>query len=115
VIVQRDSTLHLSKSRPPQRAIFALVAVNLLGAIGYLVAASPSWAIPVERESGIHSITGEPFVWANSVWPILTLFFLLNLSWAAFILAKRRWQDGRLWLIAPVIWLVAISIDFAHH
>ena len=97
------------------RRTLVLLAINLLGSIGYLTAVSPSWAIPEERESGIHSITGEPFVWATSGWPILVLFFLVNLSWAAFILVKRRWQEGRSWLIAPSIWLVALWIDFAHH
>ena len=93
----------------------ALLAANVLGAIGYLFAASPSWAIPEERAAGIYSITGEPFVWALSVWPILALFILLNLSWAAIIVAKRRWHDVRYWLITPLIWLVSISVDFAHH
>jgi len=50
-----------------------------------------------------------------SGFPILALFFLVDVSWAAFILAKRRWQEGRSWLIAPLIWLVALWIDFAHH
>jgi len=95
--------------------ILLMLAMNVLGVIGYLVVALPSWAIPEERKSGIYSITEDPFVWFLSVWPILTIFLLLNLSWAAFILAKRRWPEGRLWLIGPVIWLVAISIDFAHH
>jgi hypothetical protein len=92
-----------------------LLAANLLGSIWYLIAVSPSWAIPEERKSGIHSITGEPFVWAASGWPILTVFFVVNLSWAAFIVVKRRRQESRLWLIAPLIWLVALWIDFARH
>ena len=114
-MVQRESTSWGLKTRLQQRGALALLAINVLGAIGYIAAASPSWAIPEERENGIHSVTGEPFVWALSVWPILALFLLLNLGWAAVILAKRRWPDGRLWLIAPLIWLVAILIDFAHH
>ncbi len=96
------------------RALVLLV-INLLGSIGYLIAVSTSWAIPQERESGIHSITGEPFVWAFSGWPILALFFLVNLSWAVFILFERRWQEGRSALIALLIWLAALLIDFAHH
>jgi hypothetical protein len=98
-----------------RKGTFALIAANILGAIGYLAAASPSWAIPEERAAGIRSITGEPFVWALSVWPILTLFLLVNLTWATVIIAKRQWQDARFWLIAPLIWLVSISIDFIHH
>lgn len=97
------------------RRTLVLLAINLLGSIGYLIAVSASWAIPIERESGIHSITGEPLVWAASGLPILALFLLVNLSWAAFILVKRRWHEGRSWLIAPLIWIVALCIDFAHH
>jgi hypothetical protein len=114
-MVQREPTPWGFITRLQHKGTFALLAANVLGAIAYLAAASPSWAIPDERASGIHSITGEPFVWALSVWPILTVFVLLNLGWAAVILAKSRWQDGRLWLTAPLIWLVAILVDFAHH
>jgi len=89
--------------------------LNILGAIGYLIAVSPSWAIREERQAGIRSITGEPFVWATLGWPILALFFLLNLSWAAFVISKRQWIDGRYWVITPVIWIIALWIDFAHH
>lgn len=99
----------------PRRRTLGLLAVNLLGSIWYLIAVSSSWAIPEEREAGIHSITGEPFVWAASGWPILGLFFVVNLTWAVFIVVKRRWQESRLWLIAPLVWVVALWIDFAHH
>ena len=99
----------------PHRRPLVLLAINLLGSIGYLIAVSPSWAIPEERASGIYSVTGEPLVWVTSGWPILVLFFLVNLSWAVFILVRRRWQEARLWLIVPSIWLVALWIDFAHH
>lgn len=98
-----------------RRRTLLLLVINLLGSIWYLIAVSPSWAIPEERESGIHSITGEPFVWATAGWPILALFFVVNLSWAVFILFKRRWQESCPWLITPFLWMVALWIDFAHH
>jgi hypothetical protein len=63
-----------------RKGTLSLLAANVLGAIGYLVAVSLSWAIPEERAAGIQSITGEPFIWALSGWPILALFLLLNLS-----------------------------------
>ncbi len=105
-MVQRESTPWVFITRLQQKDTLALLAANVPGAIVYVAAASRSRAVPEERESWIHSITGEPFVWAQSVWPILTVFLLLNLGWAAVILAKRRWQDGRLWFTAPLIWLV---------
>jgi hypothetical protein len=98
-----------------RRQNLVLLAANLLGSIGYLIAVSSTWAIPIERQNRIHSITGEPLVWALAGWPILALFCIVNLSWAVFIAFKRTWQDTRLWLGTPFIWLVALWIDFAHH
>ncbi len=49
-----------------------LLIVNIIGAIIYLYAASPSWATPEERAQGIHSVAGEPVVWAVRALPILT-------------------------------------------
>jgi hypothetical protein len=97
------------------RRTVVLIALNLLGSIGYLIAVSASWAIPVERENGIYSATGEPLVWAVSGWPILALFFVVNLAWAGFILLKTKWHESRFWLIAALVWLLALWIDFAHH
>ena len=90
-----------------------LLVANGLGSIVYLIAASPSWVIPQERS--LHSVTGEPFVWALYVFPIGGFFFIINLIWGAFIAARRRWLDARLWLFAIFIWCAAILIDFAHH
>lgn len=41
-----------------RRPTLVLLAANLLGSVWYLTAVSPSWAIPVERESGITSLRG---------------------------------------------------------
>lgn len=91
----------------------ALLTVNVLGAITYVIAASRSWAIPQER--GLNSTTGEPFVWALFVVPIFAVFALVNLSWGGYIYSKRRWRSGYFWLMAAAVWLVAICVDFAHH
>jgi hypothetical protein len=77
--------------------------------------ASFAWAIPQEREAGVHSITGEPFVWFAAIFPIVAFFGVLNLVWGAIILARRQWQGGRLWLLAALVWLGATIFDFAHH
>ena len=92
-----------------------LAVANLLGSIGYLIAVSPSWAIQIERDNGIHSVTGEPFVWALAGWPILALFFVVNLSCVVFIVLTRRRPGIQVWLVTPLIWLVTLWIDFAHH
>jgi hypothetical protein len=76
-------------------------------------AASHSWIMPQER--GLHSVLGEPFVWAPSVVPICALLFLVDLAWGAFIIARQQWRSGSLWLMTIPIWLIAVIVDFAHH
>ena len=100
---------------PTQRWSLALLTANVVGAVVYVVAASHGWVIPQERTAGLHSVTGEPLVWALSVFPICVLFFVLNLTWGTFILAARRWRTGVLWLSTIPIWAIAVAIDFAHH
>jgi hypothetical protein len=42
----------------------ALLGLNVVGAILYVVAASyGGWAIPQERAAGIYTTIGEPFIW----------------------------------------------------
>jgi hypothetical protein len=93
----------------------ALTALNAIGATIYVARASNAWAISQERAAGIYSVTGEPFVWFLAIGPIVAIFIVVNLGWGALILARRHWASGRLWLMAAMIWLVAIWIDFAHH
>jgi len=71
--------------------------------------------IPEERAAGIHTTTGEPFVWFLSILPIVAIFFVINLAWGASIVTRRDWQRGRLWLLTAAVWLGAVMIDFAHH
>ena len=93
-----------------------LLTANIVGAVIYVVAASHGgWVIPQERAMGLHSVTGEPLVWALHVFPICVVFFALNVAWGAFILARKQWRTGVLWLSTIPIWLVAVAVDFAHH
>jgi hypothetical protein len=96
-----------------QSISITLLALNAIGAVAYVFRASPSWAIPEER--GLHSITGEPFIWFIGVLPVVAIFFVLNLAWGALIVARRQWRSGRFWLLAAVVWLIAVLVDFAHH
>jgi hypothetical protein len=94
----------------------APLALNVVGATLYVVAASRGgWAIPEERAAGIHTTTGEPFVWFLSILPIVAIFFVFNLAWGASILTRWDWQGGHLWLLTVAVWLGAVVIDFAHH
>jgi hypothetical protein len=92
-----------------------LLALNAIGATAYVVLASHAWVIPQECEAGIHTTTGEPFVWFSSIATVVSVFFLLNLaSWFA-ILRIRQWNAGRMWLELAAIWAVALVVDFSHH
>jgi hypothetical protein len=105
---------HLAKmSFMAQPIPLALLVLNVIGAIAYVAAASNGWAIPQER--GSVPITGEPFVWFGSILPFVAIFSVLNFAWGAVILARRQWQGGSLWLLAAMVWLGAVLIDFAHH
>ncbi len=70
-------TLARNEVSSSSRWDLALLTVNVLGAITYVIAASRSWAIPQER--GLNSTTGEPFVWALFVVPIFAVFAVVNL------------------------------------
>ena len=97
----------------PSKADLVLLLANVVGAGTYLLLASYSWAITQER--GLNSMTAEPFIWGLSVVPIWTLFLSIDLIWGTMIALRKRWRSGRIWLLASLIWLVAATIDFAHH
>jgi hypothetical protein len=99
----------------PRAWSVVLLASNFIGAIICIVSASHAWVIPQEQAAGVHSLTGEPFVWAAYVFPICTVFFVLNLTWGVFIIARRQWRSGIFWLLTIPIWLATVAIDFAHH
>ena len=103
------------KNVATQRWSVILLTANIVGAVVYVVATSHGWVIPQERAAGLHSVTGEPFIWALYVFPMCVVFFVLNVIWGAFILARKQWRTGVLWLSTIPIWLVAVVIDFAHH
>jgi hypothetical protein len=97
------------------RSSLVLFIINVTGVAAYVRGTSHSWAIPKEQAAGVHTVTGEPFVWSVYTLPILGVFALVQLFWAIHILRKRKWASGLLWLLAVVIWMAAVWIDFAHH
>jgi len=93
-----------------------LLLLNVLGAIGYDIAASRGgWKIPEEAAAGINVTTGEPFIWALSVFPIVAAFSVINVAWGASILSRRQWKAGYYWALTAFVWLGAVVIDFKHH
>lgn len=93
----------------------ALLLANVLGCVIYLLGAKHAWILPEEAGNGIHSTTGEPFVWAAFVLPVWIVFIIINLTWGVTILVRRRWLEGRIWLVSGSMWIIAAIIDFAHH
>lgn len=88
-----------------------LLVLNFVGAVVYVWAAAHGWVRPEEREF----VSGEPLIWGAFVLPVCVVFFVLNLTWGAFILVRKQWRIGIFWLVLIPVWLVAVAIDFAHH
>ena len=92
-----------------------LLALNAVGASAYVFLASHAWVIRQECEAGIHTTSGEPFVWFSSIAPVIAVFLLLNLTWGFMISMHRQGKTGRFWLASAAIWAIAAVIDFSHH
>lgn len=97
------------------RIVGMILVANVLGVLVYLWGAQHAWVIPQEAANGMHSITGEPFVWASFVLPVWLIFLLINLIWGITIVIRKRWPQGRLWLTMAAIWIIAVAVDFSHH
>lgn len=115
----RESSRSRSAMQPPKSTVdtqsIAFLIANVAGAILYVFAASRGgWAISQERAAGINTTTSEPFIWFLSVVPVVGVFVVVNVAWS-IILSRRHWSGHRYWLLAAVVWLTAIVIDFAHH
>lgn len=108
-------TLEKNKHFSMFRLSLVLFIINLIGALAYVRAVEPSWVIPQERAAGIHSVTGEPIVWAGAVLPFIVGFGLLDAFWGICLFILKNWRSGYFWLATVVIWIVTLGIDFAHH
>jgi hypothetical protein len=97
------------------RLSLILFIANVIGALTYVRAVEPSWVIPEERAAGIHTVTGEPIVWAGAILPFIIGFGLLDAFWGVCLLILKKRRSSYFWLAAAVIWIIAIVIDFAHH
>jgi hypothetical protein len=112
--VESEPSIKPTRISVPTQSI-ALLFANVVGAIGYMMAASRGgWAIPAEPAAGIYVTTGEPFIWFLQILPIVAIFIVINAVWV-IVLAHRHWRGARYFFIGVLIWLVAIAIDFAHH
>jgi hypothetical protein len=94
------------------RLNIAVASANLIGVIAYVALASLSWVNQAECSLGL---LGEPYVWAFGAARVLTFFVLLNLVWGVGMLARAQWRNAPLYACAWLVWIIAITIDFAHH
>jgi len=97
-----------------QRQVPILLVANMVGVGLYLWLSSWTWTPPIERGLGLDS-AGNDIVWGLTALPVLATFFVLDFSWVVVILCRRQWKSGRTWLLAAMIWLVALAIDRANH
>lgn len=88
------------------------MVANAVGTAIYLMLASQGWRIP--QEHGAIPVSGEPFVWALAL-PVLGIFLLADIVWGGLLLRYKEPKRWLWWLISGGLWLVAISVDFAHH
>ncbi len=97
-----------------ERLGYAVLTVNVLGVIAYLLWASQTWVVPQEKGMNI-TTPGDALVWGAFSLPLCASFFILNLVWGFFIVFQRRWRTGRLWLTALSVWTMAIVVDVLRH
>jgi hypothetical protein len=94
-----------------------LLTLNAIGVVTYLKLACPCWIEP-ELAYVPGASAGDPIVWGLSALPILLLFFVLDFSWGASLglgyLRRKTAIHPTVWLV-PIVWAVAIYIDFSHH
>jgi hypothetical protein len=91
--------------------IAALVG-NLVGIFFYLKNASLSWAIP--EEAGLSpATTGVAMVWGLGALPILLVFLCFDGIWWWRVTSQRseKWPV----ILALMLWVGAVVVDFAHH
>ncbi len=97
-----------------ERLSLAVLALNVLGVIAYLLWASQTWVAP--QEKGMNTTApGDALVWGAFALPLFAAFFILNLVWGFLIVFQRRWRTGRLWLTALIVWIIAIVVDVLRH
>jgi hypothetical protein len=92
-----------------------MLLANVVGVAFYLWGASHGWTDPVERAAGIHSVAGEPLIWAGFVFPIWAVFAILNLIWLVIIGTRKRFTDLIAFAVICPAWVVAIIVDFSQH
>jgi hypothetical protein len=94
------------------------VVVNTIGSVLYLFAASSGWVEP-EVADIPGAAGGGALVWFLVAVPVFLVFFLGNIGvfvWSCVHRYRRgAWFLSRWGLLVPLIWLLAVVLDFSRH
>ncbi|XHR29969.1 MAG: hypothetical protein ACFUZC_05310 [Chthoniobacteraceae bacterium] len=106
---------------PPEAPIPAnwrVLIVNLVATLIYLVVASTCWIEPEVKDIPGAS-GGGPIIWGLFAFPILVVFAVLNAWWlvksVVVSIKARDWKPGVPYILGPIVWSLAVWMDFAHH
>ena len=94
------------------------IGINAIGIVLYLSLASLIWAPPGEK--GLLGGPGDPIIWMLGSFPVLVIFFAVDVVWALLIILrivkKRHWKIMSVgWLIIVALWIAAFYYDGSRH
>jgi hypothetical protein len=97
--------------------LWRCLAINYFGAVLYLFAASWFWDDPAKDLPGTRIIS--PILWFYTALPIFVIFGLGNLAWTLTqvirCLIKRSLVFNPAYLSIPLVWAIALILDYTHH
>lgn len=102
-----------NRSRLVLGVSIVLLIANIVGVFVYVSRAKFGWVTPEDHE--LNAITGEPFIWFMAIFPVVALFVVVDVAWTYLVIVSRQRRQRYFLLLTAAIWLIGISIDFAHH
>jgi len=90
-----------------------LLIANIVGVFVLVSRASLGWVTHEDHQ--LHAITGEPFIWFMSIFPVVVSFVVVNVARTWLIIARGQRRQRLFSLLTAAAWLIGIGIDYAHH
>lgn len=95
------------------------LALNVAAAAAYVFVASSWWQDPAYPLPPDQFPAGDALAWGVTALPIFLVCALLDVGLLSWVVVRRlkgrRWPISALAWCIPIVWLVALGIDFAHH